>query len=257
MILSFEQYMLAMWIMAGIAVFVFVALFFVKAGYGMFTTRQWGFSISNKLAWVLMEAPAFCVFALMWLHNGAGFVLPAAVFGCMYLLHYFQRSFVFPFLMKGKSRMPVVIMMMGMIFNVVNAVLLSHSFFLYAPQAYSLGASFLLRPSCIIGIVIFFAGMAINMHSDHVIRHLRKPGDTKHYLPQKGMYRYVTSANYFGEIVEWTGLAIASCSPAAWLFVAWTFANLGPRARSINKKYRAEFGNDAVGSRKSIIPFIF
>ena len=104
---------------------------------------------------------------------------------------------------------------------------------------------------------MFFAGMAINMHSDYVIRHLRKPGDTKHYLPQKGMYKYVTSGNYFGEIVEWTGLAIASCSPAAWLFVWWTFANLAPRAKSINKKYRAEFGDQAVGRRKGIIPFIF
>lgn len=47
-----------------------------------------------------------------------------------------------------------------------------------------------------------FAGMGINIHSDSVIRHLRKPGDTRHYLPQKGMYRYVTSGNYFGELLN-------------------------------------------------------
>lgn len=73
-----------------------------------------------------------------------------------------------------------------------------------------------------VGASVVFAGMLINLHSDHVIRHLRKPGDTNHYLPEKGLYRYVTSANYFGELVEWTGFAILTASPAAWVFVWWT-----------------------------------
>ena len=34
---------------------------------------------------------------------------PQFVFACLFLLHYFQRSFVFPLLMRGKSRMPVAI----------------------------------------------------------------------------------------------------------------------------------------------------
>ena len=99
--------------------------------------------------------------------------------------------------------------------------------------------------------------MAINLHSDHVIRHLRKPGDTKHYLPKDGMYNFVTSGNYFGELLEWTGFAIVAGSPAAWVFVWWTAANLVPRAHAINKKYRSEFGNEAVGNRKRIIPFVY
>ena len=49
---------------------------------------------------------------------------------------------------------------------------------------------------------IVFAGMFTNIQSDHIIRHLRRPGDTGHYLPKGGMFRYVTSANYFGEIVR-------------------------------------------------------
>ena len=105
--------------------------------------------------------------------------------------------------------------------------------------------------------MLFFIGMGINLHSDYVIRHLRKPGDTKHYLPGKGLYRYVTSANYLGELIEWIGFAILVASPAAWVFVWWTFANLVPRADAIYKHYREEFGNEAVGKRKRIIPFIY
>lgn len=101
-----------------------------------------------------------------------------------------------------------------------------------------------------------FAGMLLNWQSDYIIRHLRKPGDTRHYLPQKGMYRYVTSANYFGEIVEWAGWAILTCSLSGLVFLWWTIANLVPRANAIWCRYREEFG-DAVGERKRVFPFLY
>ena len=53
------------------------------------------------------------------------------------------------------------------------------------------------------GIAVFFVGMAINMHSDHVLRNLRKPGDTGYHIPRGGMFEFVSGANFFGEIVEW------------------------------------------------------
>lgn len=104
------------------------------------------------------------------------------------------------------------------------------------------------------GTLLFFAGMLLNWQSDYIIRHLRKPGDTRHYLPQKGMYRYVTSANYFGEIVEWAGWAILTCSLSGLVFLWWTIANLVPRANAIWCRYREEFG-DAVGERETSVPF--
>ena len=95
----------------------------------------------------------------------------------------------------------------------------------------------LLKPHALLGIILFFAGMFVNLHSDYVIRHLRKPGDTKHYLPGKGLYRYVTSANYFGETGGMErGLPYSQLSPAAWVFVWWTFANLVPRADAIHRR---------------------
>ena len=242
--------------MAVIAVFVFIALYFVKAGYGIFRTKQWGISINNKAAWVMMEAPVFIVMLYMWASNGASTALPSFLAFLLFELHYFQRSFIFPMLMKGKSRMPIAIMLMGITFNVINGLLIGTSLFVFPPSLFNEGIAYLAHPTAILGIAIFFVGMAINLHSDHVIRHLRQPGDTRHYLPQKGFYRYVTSANYFGELVEWTGFAILAATPAAWLFVVWTAANLVPRAAAIHRHYREEFGN-AVGTRKRIIPFVY
>ena len=204
----------------------------------------------------MMEAPVFIVMLYMWASNGASTALPAFLAFLLFQLHYFQRSFVFPLMMKGNSRMPIAIMLMGITFNVINGLLIGTSLFVFPPSAFNEGAAYLAHPIAILGIAIFFVGMVINLHSDHVIRHLRQPGDTSHYLPEKGLYRYVTSANYFGELVEWTGFALLCSTPAAWLFVLWTAANLVPRAAAIHRHYREEFG-EAVGARKRIIPFIY
>ena len=119
-------------------------------------------------------------------------------------------------------------------------------------------ADWLTDPRFIAGFLVFIIGMYINIQSDDIIRNLRKEGDTKHYLPQGGMFRYVTSANYFGEFVEWIGFAILTWSWAGAVFALWTFANLGPRADHIYKRYQEEFGDQLDTKKvKRIIPFIY
>lgn len=255
--LSEAAFKLTIEIMAGLALVVFISLYFVEAGYGQFRTRKWGWSINNKLAWVLMEAPVFFVMLLIWGHAGFSFQLPAFLLLCLFEMHYFQRSFIFPLLLRGKSRMPVAIVLMGACFNTVNGILQGGGLFWYPNPGFALGAAYLLRWNCIIGVALFLFGFAVNLHSDSVIRHLRQPGDTRHYLPARGMYRYVTSANYFGEITEWVGFALAAATPAAWIFPLWTAANLVPRANSIYHHYRDEFGAEAVSPRKRVFPFVY
>ena len=148
-------------------------------------------------------------------------------------------------------------MLMGVMFNTLNGFMQGEWIFYLSPEdMYT--AEWLSTPQFILGTLIFFVGMAINLHSDHVIRNLRKPGDTKHYLPKKGMYRYVTSANYFGEIVEWTGFAILTWSMPGVVFVIWTMANLVPRANSIYKKYKVEFSDEFDTKKlKRVFPRIY
>ena len=252
------NFQIFLWVMSAIAFFVFIALYFVKAGYGMFRTSSWGISVNNKLAWMLMEAPVFIIMFWLWGRSGVGFALPVYFFFLLFQLHYLQRAFIFPFLLKGNSRMPIAIMAMAVLFNILNGLMQAGGVFYFAQDGlYSEGYTYLLRPQSLLGITLFFVGMGINLHSDHVIRHLRKPGDTKHYLPNRGLYKQVTSANYLGELIEWIGFAVLTSSPAAWVFVWWTFANLVPRADAIYRRYREEFGTEAVGNRKRIIPFIY
>jgi 3-oxo-5-alpha-steroid 4-dehydrogenase 1 len=248
-------YNTVLWAMAVMGLFVFVALYFVDAGYGKFRSKKWGLSINNKIGWLLMECPALIPIVYVLLTMKPSNL--ALLFMGLYAMHYIYRSFVFPTLLKGKSKMPFAIIDMGALFNFVNSSLLCASVVAFPKESYTDIASYAGNWNFWVGIVLFFAGMYTHMKADHTIRNLRKPGDTNHYLPQGGLFDYVTSANYFGELLEWTGFAILLNNPAAWMFVWWTAANLVPRAHSINKKYRQEFGNDAVGERKRIIPYIY
>ena len=47
-----NTYYTTMLCMAVMAVIVFIALFFFKAGYGYLSSSKWGPQISNKVAWV-------------------------------------------------------------------------------------------------------------------------------------------------------------------------------------------------------------
>ena len=78
-----ETFQIFLWVMSAVALVVFIALYFVKAGYGMFRTASWGISINNKLAWVLMEAPVFIVMFGLWGRSGVGFSVPVYLFTCI------------------------------------------------------------------------------------------------------------------------------------------------------------------------------
>jgi len=108
----------------------------------------------------------------------------------------------------------------------------------------------------ILGTLLFFTGFCINYHSDHVMRNLRKPGETGYVIPRGGMFKYVSGANFFGEIVEWIGFGIAG----GWTGVAFaffTFCNTAPRGHAHHKWYLQKFGDEYPKERKAVIPFIW
>ena len=239
------------------AMVVFIVLQYFKAGYGFLRTPQWGHGIPNKIGWVIMEAPVFITMCVQYAISDRTANITIIVITALFLTHYLQRAFIFPFLIRGKNLIPIAIISLGMIFNFLNAYIQGKWLYNLSPiNMYSI--SWLKSQKFIIGTIIFISGMIINLHSDYIIRHLRKPDDSKHYIPMGGMFKYISSANYFGEILEWVGFALLTWSPAGLVFAIWTCANLIPRANSLYKKYEEEFGKEFTSlKRKKIIPFIY
>ena len=255
--MSYSTYCAAEIVMLILGLMCFFTLYFIPAGYGKLIDKKWGFSFNNKTAWTLMECPTLIVMfyllcTLDYEHKPVRVLLAS-----FFILHYIQRTLIFPALLKGKSKMPITIVLMGMLFNSINSFLIGLWIFYFSPaEMYDCG--WLCDPRFIAGAVLFFVGMIINISSDSYIRSLRKNGSSKHYYPFRGMYRYITSANYFGELVEWLGFAVLTWSSAGFLFVFWTACNLVPRSDAIYKKYAENFPDEVARYKpKRIIPFLY
>ena len=248
-----EIYDGVLWGFAGIAATVFVLLFFVTAPYGRHARKGWGPTLSNLAGWILMEIPAPLGMAA-WFVLGGRFDAVSIAFLVVWELHYCQRTFVFPFKMKpGDPPMPLTIALFGFVFNLFNTYVNGRWLFTLADPY---PATWLGDPRFLAGVGVFLAGMAINLHSDHVLRNLRKPGETAFKIPYGGMFRYVSAANYLGEFTEWVGWALLTWSVPGAVFAFWTFANLGPRARATHRWYHNTFPEYPKG-RKAILPFVF
>ena len=253
-----DTFSIVLWSMAVLGVVVFVSLFFVDAGYGKLISSKWGPAIPNRVGWMLMECPVFFVVAWLWLTSEVRWQIPYVIFLIFFEIHYFQRSFIFPMLLRGRSKMPLSIILMSITFNLINGYIQGWWLFRVAPGRDFYAQDWLMAPQFLAGTLLFFSGMFINMQSDSIIRNLRKPGDTRHYLPKGGFYNYVTSANYFGEIVEWLGWALLTWSWAGAVFFWFTFANLVPRANSIYHKYQDEFEDEFDSHKlKRVFPRIY
>lgn len=255
--ITLQSFHIFLIVMSALAVVVFVCLFFVDAGYGKFYQPKWGPAMDNRVGWMLMEAPVFVVMLLLWWLSDRRTDPVRIVFLLLFELHYFHRSFIFPWQIRGRSRMPLSIILMGAVFNTLNALMQGGWIFYFSPADYY-GPAWLTGFPFVAGTVIFLYGMLVNIQSDTIIRHLREPGDTAHYLPKGGLFRYVTSANYFGEFMEWVGFAILTWSWSGAVFALWTFANLAPRAARIYDMYSREFP-DELDTRKTkrMLPFIY
>jgi len=235
------------------AVPIFILLFFITAPYGKFTKSSWGPLTKAPLAWFLMELPVVVLPLFFFIVSSHPKDPLHWVFIIIWELHYIQRTLIYPALMnKSSHRMPILILLFSAVFNIINGFTNGWGIFVLQDS----GTHSLSSAKFIIGIIIFITGFIINLQSDQILRKLRAPGETGYKIPYTGLFKYVCNPNYLGEIIEWTGWAVMTWSPAGAAFLVFTIANLAPRAYSNLKWYRATFP-DYPENRKAIIPFIF
>ncbi|MFW2389504.1 MAG: 3-oxo-5-alpha-steroid 4-dehydrogenase, partial [Polyangiales bacterium] len=148
---------------------------------------------------------------------------------------------------------PIFTGLLAFLFNAANGS--TNAFAITELAPHLLSTAWLLDPRFICGVFVFGAGYFINQQSDAILMNLRKPGETGYKIPHGGFYRWISSPNYFGEIVEWVGFALAAWTVPAWVFAWFTATNLIPRAFSNHRWYLEHFG-DYPKSRRAIVPFL-
>ncbi|XP_060920008.1 3-oxo-5-alpha-steroid 4-dehydrogenase 2-like [Labrus mixtus] len=210
------------------------------------------------LGWFLQEVPAFLLPLLLLLlpeeeltePGRSGWSTGRTLLLCTFMLHYFHRSFIYSFLTRGRP-VPLSIVLYAAVFCSLNGFLQGHHLLHCARFEHT----WLTRARIAAGLVLFGVGMVINIHSDHILRSLRRPGEIAYRTPHGGMFHFVSGANYFGEIVEWFGFALAAWSLPSFAFALFTACSIGPRACHYHRDYLQRF-KDYPPSRKALIPFI-
>ncbi len=239
-----------------LALVVHVTMFYVKAPFGRHTSEKWGISINNKLGWVIMELPSLAIMLYFLIFGANSFQSFAWILFSIWIFHYTNRTFIYPLRIKSTpKKMPLFIVVNAILFNVVNAGLNGYYLaFLASPTDYDF--SWLTNTTTIVGFVLFISGMIINMKADSILINLRKPGESGYKIPQGFLFKYISSPNLFGEIIEWTGFALMAWNLPALTFMIWTFANLVPRAKNHHDWYKKNFP-EYPKERKVVFPFVY
>ena len=239
------------WIAIAIITFLVLVLFKIRVPYGRHTVKGWGKLVSNHWAWFFMEIPALLIFPLLAIFGPREKSILSWILIALWLLHYINRTLIFPFRIKTKGKkMPLSILLSAIFFNGMNGFLNGYYLGIYAPADESWQTLHVF-----LGLSVFIIGFAINNITDTKLIALRKNGNG-YQIPQKWLFKYISCPNHFGEIIEWVGFAIVAWSLPATTFAIWTFCNLAPRALNHHAWYHEHF-NNYPRKRKAFLPFVW
>ncbi|XP_060680560.1 3-oxo-5-alpha-steroid 4-dehydrogenase 1 [Hemiscyllium ocellatum] len=242
------------WLMVSLGGVTFVLLKFVDLPYGRYACSKFGFPVNVKIAWFIQELPSLTVplYLVCFSTDINPLSLPNRLLLGMFIGHYIHRSLIFPFLIKGGKATPFIPFALAFTYCAFNGYLQARFLSKYAIYP----SNWITDPRFLTGFALWFFGLSVNLHSDHILRKLRKPNETGYKIPHGGMFEYVSGANFLGEIIEWTGFAIACWSLPSAAFAIFGFFILSSRATQHHRWYLEKF-EDYPKSRKALIPFVY
>ncbi|KAL7426904.1 hypothetical protein ACHAXH_003162 [Discostella pseudostelligera] len=174
----------------------------------------------------------------------------------LFTLHYINRDIIYPLRMNPISqKVPLVVIIAAGFITTWNGYL----------QCFYLAHIRQENIQTWVGIGFFFLGMGINLHSDGVLRNLRRNNSTTakphdhhaYYIPHSPWFTYISCPNFFGELVEWFGFAMAShFSLPSVAFLIYTASNLIPRGIAHHHWYQQKFEDYPSERKWAVIPLI-
>lgn len=242
-----------------LAVITVVVQWIKPAPYGKHERNDgnWGAMIPQRLGHILSDAiPGVLLFSLVFVLYGDARGYANYTFLALFLAHYIHRGLIHPITMRYRNSHVALGITLGgffpnCLYHFLNADFIGSAFY---------HKDYYYDPRFIIGIVLYVIGYIINRWSDWKLRSLRQrkgeDGATGYYIPYGGFFELVTCPNYFGELVEWTGWAIATWSLAGLVWMLFSAATFFPRARHNHQWYKQQF-EFYPPNRKILIPLVW
>ncbi|KAJ2387774.1 hypothetical protein GGI05_003986 [Coemansia sp. RSA 2603] len=243
---------IVLWSYITIAPIIAGALFVVGSPYGSQTSYLGKLAINGRVAWIVMELVSPATFLLSYMRPssiGSTQTNLTDLFAILWIIHYANRAFIYPLRQPSRKPMHIGIMLSACLFNVVNGYTNGRWLSTLYSREDQHGLLRILAGTC-----MFIAGMLGNVYHDNLLMSLRRHSTDGYSIPTGGLFSVVSCPHFFCELVEWTGYAVATGSPAAWAFVLNVACNLIPRAIFVHKWYLRTFANYPK-NRKAMIPF--
>ncbi|MEE6465355.1 hypothetical protein FKM82_006532 [Ascaphus truei] len=195
----------------------YAMLQFIQVPYGRYSSPLFGPAVPVRWAWFIQELPSLVVPIYFMLHQPEHGAATGVLMGA-FILHYLHRTLIYPLLIRGGKPTPLASFSLAFLFCCYNGYLQSS----YLCNHAAFTPSWTRDPRFITG----------------------------------GLFEYVSGANFFGEILQWSGFAIAGWSLPGAAFAIFTALVLTSRAQQHHQWYLEKF-EDYPKSRKIILPFLY
>ena len=152
-----DFYTISLVFVVGYALFGWLIPLGIKINYGRLKNSLTSWDLDPKLAWFLFEVPNL-IWAVYFLFiKGDTLSLGYGLF----IIHYINRDIIYPLRLKTTTKVPLEITLAAFSFTLSNGYLQGTA----NPQA--VNSSTFCK---IIGTIIFFTGMYINIRSDNILQ---------------------------------------------------------------------------------------
>jgi len=206
--------------------------------------------IDSRKGMILLYTPALIV-ALGWtyFHWQQATTTEMAVY-CMLVFHYFKRVMEVLFLHKYSGTMDLA--------EAAGIISVSYSVNTLTICTWTADVpDDLVNPNILLpAVILFFAGQTINFYHHFLLASLRTGTIKKYVVPQGGLFRFVSSPHFLGELMSWLGVALASQALFTWTVLGFMTSYLCGRAYATTDWYHSKFDNYPK-ERRHIFPGLF
>jgi hypothetical protein len=219
----------------------------LRLPYGKFRTSG---GINSHVGLALACATPAFVYVALWIEGRGTLETPyhLIVFAA-FLFHFARRIFEIFYVNSYARPTPLIALLsIAMLYSGAAAVC---GFFQVRTVA---------QPSTllmVLGGLTFAFGELLNGYHHWLLGRIRAPGAKTYSLPRSGLFRWVASPHYLGEIFSFLGYAMLSDLLPVWGTALVVTAYLSARADSTLEWYRRQMPLQVPSGWRRLVPFVY
>ena len=219
----------------------------LRLPYSKFRT---GVGVNSRTGLALAYTTPIIIYITFWIEGGAPQSRYHLIVLAAFLLHFIRR--ILEILFVNSYSRPTSLRALVPIALLYGGAAASSAFF----QVHTAGQP-TSSPTFMLGTVVFGLGELLNGYHHWLLARLRPPGVRTYVVPRGGLFGWVASPHYLGEILSFVGYAMMSDLLPVWGNALVVSAYLSSRANSNLKWYQREMPLRIPTGWRRLVPFAY